>query len=270
MPRAPKRRASLADRRTKAARTALRLDPGSEIVVQPEKTKDKALQTNALSAAAPTAPMASARNPELELLLHFHQAAQRGGRCDPPALQQRLTASVAARELDRGNSREALERLKRRSHALLARIRAALPEDLALAPQPLTDAANLLHRLSQLRTQLDDGLRCDGLRLDRPLQRMLQRQLRRAANQERILQRRLRRGQDPENVVGDLMGLSDTLETVLDQWLPLDPGIKASQNAAQRSHADGSWAGWEQPWQPPAAANAIRPAVLAPLEREED
>lgn len=269
MPRSPKRRASLANRWTKAARTARPLDPAPEIVDQPEKTKDKALQTHALSAAAATAPMASARNPELELLLHFHQAAQRGGHCDPPALQQRLTASVAARELERGNSREALERLKRRSHALLARIRAALPEDLALAPQSLTDAGNLLQRLSQLRTQLDDGLRCYGLRLDRPLQRMLERQLRRATNQERILQRKLRLGQAPENVVGDLMGLSDTLDTVLDQWLPLDPAIKASQNAAQRSHADGSWAAGE-PWQHPAAANAIRPAVLAPLEREQD
>lgn len=270
MPRAPKRGASWVDRRTKVARTARRLDPGSEILDQPETPEDKALQTKALSAAAATAPMASARNPELELLLHFHQAAQRGGRCDPPALQQRLTASVAARELERGNSREALERLKRRSHGQLARIRAALPDDLPLAPQPLTDAGNLLHRLSQLRTQLDDGLRCYGLRLDRPLQRMLQCQLRRAANQERILQRRLHQGQDPDHIVGELLGLSDTLETVLDQWLPFDPAINASQNAAQRSHADGSWAGWEQTWQPQAAANAIRPAVLAPLEREED
>ena len=261
IPRALPRRTTITQRRIKAA-TAARLINDASGIGHPSETPDGTLLNTDTDGTTSTRTSVSApRNPELELLLRFQDIAERGGRWDPPTLQQRLTASVAARQLDRGNSREALERLKLRSHALLGQIRASLPEASAPAPQPLVDGSLNFHRLGQLRAQLDDGLRCYGLRLDRPLQRMLQRQLRRAADQERGLQRRLRRGETPITVASELMGLADTLETVLDQWLPLDPAAMASRNALLVSIAEPESAPL-QLWQPEEPANAIRPAGL--------
>jgi hypothetical protein len=220
-------------------------------------------------AAAPVVPE-PARDPRLELLLRFSEEAQRGRRIDPPALQQRLSDCLQARELDRGNSREALERLKQRSHALLGRIRSSLAHAMeqADAQSGAREAGwNLFHRLGQLRAQLEDGFRCYGLRLDRPLHRMLRRQLHRAADQERQLRRILQREPGANSLLSQLEVLADTLETVLDQWLPLEPAFKVSQVAATASDGDAI-ATPEPPFQRSQPANAIRPAVVVPLRRE--
>lgn len=229
----------------------------------PTATAPAALPVVQELAAAPVVPE-PARDPRLELLLRFSEEAQRGRRIDPPALQQRLSDCLQARELDRGNSREALERLRQRSHTLLGRIRSSLADALEQADaQPGAREAgwSLFHRLGQLRAQLEDGFRCYGLRLDRPLHRMLRRQLCRAADQERQLQRFLWREQGATALMTQLEVLADTLETVLDQWLPLDATAMASSEAEPSAQAARAFARVEP-------ANAIRPAVMVPFRRE--
>jgi len=171
---------------------------------------------------------------------------------------------VEARELKRGNSREALERLKQRRYALLGRIRSSLADatEQADAQQGMREAGwSNLHRLCQLRAQLEDGFCSYGQRLDRPLHRMLRCQLRRAADQERRLLHSLRQEPRGTALITQLEVLAESLEIVLDQWLPLDASAMASSEAEPSAQAARAFARMEP-------ANAIRPAVVVPFRRE--
>lgn len=201
--------------------------------------------TASTAPAAPSTPAtaddgADRANPQLERLLRFREEVQRSGRCDHPELMERVGAHLAARQLDRGNSREALERLRLRCQVQMARIRSDLS---AHGDQSHASCMAIGHRLGQLRALLDDGFRSYASQLDPPLRRMVRRQLRRAAALERTLMRRQRRTPATGPAWSELELLASCLEGALDQWLPSTAG---SLRLAPR----------------PESANAIRPAAV--------
>ncbi len=192
------------------------------------------------SMPATTHTSAGAANPQLTELLRFREEVRRSGRCDHPELMERVAANLAARQLDGGNSREALERLRLRGQAQMARIRS----DLAAQANPSHGSCMAIgHRLGQLRALLDDGFHSYASQLDPPLRRMVRRQLRRAAELERTLIRRQRLAPAQTAAWGQLELLASCLEGVLDQWLPSTAG---PLRLAPR----------------PDPANAIRPAAV--------
>jgi hypothetical protein len=232
--------------------------------------------------------------PDLDLLLRFRDLVERNGGCDHPDLQARIEARRAQRQLKTGNSRLASQRLQRRCQLQLKQALAELQELAELHAEAERDAASERHAqasqfsqasgspggggptaarlgaraaslamtLSQLRQRLLDGLSCYGDRLDRPQQRLLRRQLERAAQVDRRLQRHLRRQELPapwrghHDALSQLNALAQLLETVLEQWLPEpSPAEQASSSTPAA-----------QPRQPRATTrrrravlNAIRP-----------